>query len=155
MSAAEESGQLNNALAFEPDRPRSLNERQAGKFVNSYLQNGLEVRGLVRRLFMLRACNAPSWVNVDESGQGSAYAALSFLTPASKPNNVQMNVMHARQLQNALGNLSKAICEAETILETMRAEHDPLASHIFVSRRQYQQVPNTTARQGDAVNARP
>jgi hypothetical protein len=49
-----------------------------------------------------------------------------------------MNVMQARQLRHALDNLSKAIREVEVVLEAMRIEHDPLASHIFVSRRQYQ-----------------
>jgi hypothetical protein len=56
----------------------------------------------------------------------------------SPAKNVQMNVMQARQLQHALDNLSKAIREVEVVLEVMRIEHDPLASHIFVSRRQYQ-----------------
>jgi hypothetical protein len=54
-----------------------------------------------------------------------------------------MNVMQARQLQHALDNLSKAIREVEAVLEAMRIEHDPLASHIFVSRRQYQTRSDT------------
>ena len=33
--------------------------------------------------------------------------------------------------------LDKAIREVEAVLEQMRAEHDPLAVHIFVSRRHY------------------
>ena len=50
---------------------------------------------------------------------------------------VQLNRMRSRQLHNALEKLTKAIREVEAILETMRDEHDPLASHIFISRRQY------------------
>jgi hypothetical protein len=46
--------------------------------------------------------------------------------------------MPSRQLHDALEKLTKAIREVEAVLKTMRAEHDPLASHIFVSRRHYQ-----------------
>lgn len=51
--------------------------------------------------------------------------------------------MHANQLQDALANLSEAIQETESVLKAMRAEHDPLAVHIFVSRRQYRNTPDT------------
>lgn len=51
--------------------------------------------------------------------------------------------MHAGQLQNALRTLADAIRETETVLEAMRAEHDPLSLHIFVSRRQYRTMPDT------------
>ena len=51
--------------------------------------------------------------------------------------------MHVNQLQTALKNLGEAIRETESVLETLRAQHDPLASHIFVSRRQYQNMPDT------------
>jgi hypothetical protein len=47
--------------------------------------------------------------------------------------------MRSRQLHDALEKLTKAIREAEAVVETMRSEHDPLASHIFNSRRQYRQ----------------
>jgi hypothetical protein len=43
--------------------------------------------------------------------------------------------MRSRQLHDALEKLTKAIREVEAVVEIMRAEHDPLASHIFVSRR--------------------
>ena len=33
--------------------------------------------------------------------------------------------------------------EVDVALEEMRAEHDPLAVHIFVSRRQYRTLPDT------------
>jgi hypothetical protein len=54
-----------------------------------------------------------------------------------------MNVMQADRLQNALKHLGEALRETESILEKMRAEHDPLASHIFVSRRQYRNMSDT------------
>jgi len=38
---------------------------------------------------------------------------------------------------------TKAIREVEALVEIMRAEHDPLASHIFVSRRHYQNLSDT------------
>jgi septal ring factor EnvC (AmiA/AmiB activator) len=51
--------------------------------------------------------------------------------------------MRSRQLHDALEKLTKAIREVEAVVETMRAEHDPLASHIFVSRRHYQSLSDT------------
>jgi hypothetical protein len=51
--------------------------------------------------------------------------------------------VRARELHDALENLIKAIREVEKLLEMMRAEHDPLASHIFVSRRKYQNRSDT------------
>ena len=51
--------------------------------------------------------------------------------------------MRSRQLHDALEKLTKAIREVEAVVETMRAEHDPLASHIFVSRRIYQNLSDT------------
>jgi len=38
--------------------------------------------------------------------------------------------MHSRQLRDALEKLTKAIREVEAVVETMRCEHDPLASHL-------------------------
>jgi hypothetical protein len=38
--------------------------------------------------------------------------------------------MQANQLQHALQNLSEAIRETESVLEIMRAEHDPSGSFI-------------------------
>ena len=43
--------------------------------------------------------------------------------------------MRSRQLHDALEKLTEAIREVEAVIETMRAEHDPLASQIFVLRR--------------------
>ena len=51
--------------------------------------------------------------------------------------------MQSRQLHDVLEKLTKAIREVEAVVETMRTEHDPLASHIFVSRRRYQNLSDT------------
>jgi hypothetical protein len=48
--------------------------------------------------------------------------------------------MRANRLQNALKHLSEAIREVASALEEMRAESDPLAVHIFVSRRHYRNM---------------
>ena len=39
--------------------------------------------------------------------------------------------------------LTKSIREVEAVIETMRTEHDPLVSHIFISRRNYRNVNDT------------
>jgi len=41
------------------------------------------------------------------------------------------------RLQNALAALGDAMREVNAAIEEMRTEHDPQASHIFVSRRHY------------------
>lgn len=51
--------------------------------------------------------------------------------------------MRANPLQNALQQLGGAVREAEAALEEMRAESDPLAVHIFVSRRQFRNMLDT------------
>jgi hypothetical protein len=61
---------------------------------------------------------------------------------------------HANRLQSALRNLSAAIRETEAVVEAMRAEHDPLAVHIFVSRRHYRTVPDTKSGSRREVAAR-
>jgi hypothetical protein len=58
-----------------------------------------------------------------------------------------MNRMRANRQQDALKHLSEAIGEAEAALAEMRRESDPLAVHIFVSRRQYRNMPDTKGRQ--------
>jgi hypothetical protein len=45
--------------------------------------------------------------------------------------------MRPNRLQNALTALDDAMREVNAAIEEMRGEHDPLAVHIFVSRRQY------------------
>ena len=51
--------------------------------------------------------------------------------------------MRAARLQDALKRLITAIRDVESELAAMKAEHDPLASHIFVSRRHYRNVADT------------
>ncbi len=66
---------------------------------------------------------------------------------------VQMNRMRSRQFHDALEKLTKAIREVEAVVETMRAEHDPLASHIFIS-RQYRNANDTKGGKRREMNAR-
>ena len=77
--------------------------------------------------------------------------ALQF---AQSESYVQLNKMRSRQLDDALENLTKAIREVEAVVETMRAEHDPLASHIFISRRQYRNAKETKGGKRREINAR-
>lgn len=51
--------------------------------------------------------------------------------------------MRAARLHDALQRLAEAIQAVEAELAAMKAEHDALASHIFVSRRQYRNVNDT------------
>ena len=67
---------------------------------------------------------------------------------------VQLNRMRSRQLHDALEKLTKAMREVEAVVETMRAEHDPLASHIFVSRRHYRNAKDTKGGKRREINAR-
>jgi hypothetical protein len=62
--------------------------------------------------------------------------------------------LRACEFQNALKNLSDAIRDVEKILEEMRAESDPLAAHIFVSRRQYRNIPDTKSGKRSETAAR-
>ena len=66
---------------------------------------------------------------------------------------VQLNRMRSRQLHDALEKLTKAIREVEAVVETMEAEHDPLASHIFISRRHYQNLSDTKSGKRCAMSA--
>lgn len=51
--------------------------------------------------------------------------------------------MRAARLQDALERLTVAIRDVESELAAMKAEQDPLASHISVSRRHYRNVNDT------------
>jgi hypothetical protein len=51
--------------------------------------------------------------------------------------------MRAAHLQDTLERFTLAIRDVESELGAMKAEHDPLASHIFVSRRYYRNVNDT------------
>ncbi len=56
--------------------------------------------------------------------------------------------MQAKRLEDALQKLVDAAREVESAIAAMKAERDPLASHIFISRRQYQTVNDTKAGSG-------
>lgn len=56
--------------------------------------------------------------------------------------------MRANRLQIALNNLGVTLRETEAALEEMRAESDPLAVHIFVSRRQYRKIHQGDTKSG-------
>jgi hypothetical protein len=51
--------------------------------------------------------------------------------------------MRAARLQDALEQLTIAVRDVESALAEMKAEQDPLASHIFISRRHYRNVTDT------------
>jgi hypothetical protein len=67
---------------------------------------------------------------------------------------VQLNRMRSRQFHDALEKLTEAIREVEAVVETMRVEHDPLASHIFISRRHYRNAKDTKGGKRREINAR-
>ena len=62
--------------------------------------------------------------------------------------------MHAARLQDALERLTAAIHDFEAELAAMKAEHDPLASHIFVSRRHHRNVNDTKSGKRREMTAR-
>ena len=51
--------------------------------------------------------------------------------------------MRAARLQEALERLTSTIRDVQSELAEMKAEHDPPASHIFVSRRHYRNANDT------------
>lgn len=67
---------------------------------------------------------------------------------------VRLNSVRANRLQAALDNLGTAVAEAREALAEMRAESDPLAAHIFVSRRQYRNMADTKGGKRHATAAR-
>ena len=62
--------------------------------------------------------------------------------------------MGIARLQDALERLTEAIHDVETELVAMKTEHDPLASHIFVSRRNYRNAHDTKGGKRRELNAR-
>jgi hypothetical protein len=62
--------------------------------------------------------------------------------------------MRAARLQDALERLTAAIRDVESELAAMKAEHDPLASHIFISRRHYRNLNDTKSGKRLELNAR-
>lgn len=67
---------------------------------------------------------------------------------------VRLNSVRANRLQTALDHLGAAVTEAQNALAEMRAESDPLAAHIFVSRRQYRNMHDTKGGKRHATVAR-
>jgi hypothetical protein len=65
-----------------------------------------------------------------------------------------MNGMHANRLHHALQKLTEAILEVENEVAAMKADHDPLASHIFISRRHYRNAHDTKGGKRREVAAR-
>jgi hypothetical protein len=63
-------------------------------------------------------------------------------------------MMRAARLEDALERLSAAIRDVESELEAMKGEHDPLALHIFVSRRHYRNVNDLKSGKRREMNAR-
>jgi hypothetical protein len=63
--------------------------------------------------------------------------------------------MRVARLQNALDRLTAAIRDVEAELAAVDGEHDPLASHIFISRRHYRNASDTKGGKRREVNARP
>ena len=62
--------------------------------------------------------------------------------------------MRAARIQDALERLTKAIRDVESELAAMKVEHDPLGSHIFVSRRHYRNASDTKSGKRRETNAR-
>jgi hypothetical protein len=62
--------------------------------------------------------------------------------------------MRAARLQDALERLTTAIRDVESELEAMKTEKDPLASHIFVSRRHYRNANDTKSGKRRKMTAR-
>ncbi len=62
--------------------------------------------------------------------------------------------MRVARLQNALDRLTAAIRDVEAELAAVDGEHDPLASHIFISRRHYRNASDTKGGKRREVNAR-
>ena len=62
--------------------------------------------------------------------------------------------MRPNRLQNALAALGDAMREVTAAIEETRSEHDPLASHIFVSRRLYHRQSDTKSGKRHHLSAR-
>jgi hypothetical protein len=58
------------------------------------------------------------------------------------------------RLATALTNLSKAILEVEALVSDMTTHRDPLASHIYGTRRAYRNMSDTKSGKRHAMLAR-
>lgn len=65
-----------------------------------------------------------------------------------------MNIMRPVRFEAALSTLKAAVQEVESALEEMRSQHDPLASCIFVARRNYRSSKDTKGGRRHAMCAR-
>jgi hypothetical protein len=65
-----------------------------------------------------------------------------------------MEIMRAARLQSALERLTNAIRDVEDEVAAMKTEHDPLASHIFISRHHYREMSDTKSGKRREINAR-
>jgi hypothetical protein len=65
-----------------------------------------------------------------------------------------MNGRNDARLQDALERLATAIRDVQSELAAMKAEQDPLASHIFISRRSYRNVSDTKSGKRREMRAR-
>src|SRR4029450_10349803 len=72
----------------------------------------------------------------------------------SRSDYVRLNTIPVARLQNALDRLTAAIRDVEGELAAMEAEHDPLASHIFISRCHYRNANDTKGGKRRQINAR-
>jgi hypothetical protein len=57
---------------------------------------------------------------------------------------VRVNIMRASRFKMALESLAEAIRDVDAALVEMRADSDPLALHIFVSRRTYRNIEDNS-----------
>jgi hypothetical protein len=62
--------------------------------------------------------------------------------------------VHPDRLATALSNLTKAIAEVEILVSDMRAHRDPLAAHIYATRRSYRNLHDTKSGKRHAMLAR-
>lgn len=62
--------------------------------------------------------------------------------------------MRATRLYTALKQLRAAVREVDSALEEMTSERDPLAVHIFVSRRRYRNMSDTKSNKRHDMEAR-
>jgi hypothetical protein len=65
-----------------------------------------------------------------------------------------LNIIRAARLEKALKRLTAAVRDVECELAAMKAERDPLATHIFLSRRNYRNADDTKGGKRREINAR-
>jgi hypothetical protein len=88
---------------------------------------------------------SPRWVSVS----GVVAARLTVIRVY-----VQMDMMNPSRLRNALKALGNAMDEVNAALGEMSTEPDPLALHIFASRRHYRAVEDSKSGRRRETTAR-